>query len=1020
MKKKAEHKEENKGINILKLLFKLLVLVVFLYFILGELFLPAENSFDKYECKDFSKGWLWVKPDGRKVPVEIPGKCDVKRNESVIIETILPEDLGNNTYLCFRSSKQDMEIYVDGELRQEYSTTNTRLFGKTSAVTYVFFELEPEYSGKTITVKMQTDSSYSGIFYAIRYGDKMGIWHYFFQQSGVELIIAFLMLLLGIITILGSIGLHLCYHQKIDLEYLGWGIFLTAVWLITNSVFRQIIFPNVSVISDIAFCMIMLMSIPFMFYMNGVQSGRYYRPYILMGIINVVNFIVCTILHVTNQKDFADTIISMAAVCVLSILLMGITMIIDIWKGYIKEYLLVAIGILGASLAACIQIIIYFQRTIPFNGAIIAMGLIFLLLISAINTIKNILRMEKDKQEAIISNQSKGKFLANMSHEIRTPINAVLGMDAMILRECKDIKIKEYALDIQNAGQNLLSLINDILDFSKIESGKLEIIPVEYDFSSMIHDIANMALVKAQGKNLTMNVHVDNNLPFKLFGDEVRIRQILINLLTNGVKYTNEGSVTLTVNGTPQGDSILLYFSVEDTGIGIKEEDIPKLFEEFERIEEKRNRNIEGTGLGMNITTQLLGMMGSRLNVESVYGKGSKFSFELEQQIVDAEPIGNLEERIRQQTVEYTYDATFIAPNAHVLVVDDNSVNRKVFMNLLKETKIKIDEADSGKECLEFVNEKHYDLIFLDHMMPEMDGIETLHHMKKLEDYPCKDTPVIVLTANAISGAKEMYLSEGFDGFLSKPIVPEKLEKMIRQKLPQDLLSNEMRQENAEDSNTVEQQTVDDLPGIDGIDWNYGWLHLPDMKLLMDSVLDFYRAIDTEADCLEDYYNKLDSDECVIDLYRIKVHAMKSSAALIGAVPISGMAKVLEYAARDGKIEVVKRMTPIFLEEWRGYKDKLKTCISEDEKKTVEDYSMILTLLEMLKIAMEDMDIDVADESMNQLRQYDYPENMQIIVEQLSAAVTNLDSEQVTSSAEKLINQIKESEVANEENTISW
>ncbi len=1003
-------------------MFKLMVLGVCLYLILGEMILQADSPTGEYKCEKFSAEWFRIRQDGTRTPIGIPGKCDAKRDEIVTLEAVLPSNIDNNTCLCFRSSRQDMKIYVDGVLRQQYSTDDTRLFGKTSAVAYVFLELNPEDAGKIITLETQTDSSYSGIFYAVYYGDKMGIWRYFFQQSGTELIIALFMLIIGIGSILGSIVFQLCYHKKIELEYLGWGVFLVAVWLIANSVFRQLLFPSISVISDMTFYMIMLMAIPFLLYMNGIQNERYHRLYILAGTINIIDFFICTILHVMNKKDFADTIIYMAVVCFLSIFMMGITIIIDIWNGYIREYRLVAIGILGASLAAIAQIIIYFQRTIPFNGVIIALGLIFLLLVSIVDTLRDILHMEKEKQQAILSNESKGRFLANMSHEIRTPINAVLGMDAMILRECKDMKIKEYALDIQIAGQSLLSLINDILDFSKIESGKMEIIPVEYDFSSVIHDISNMILTKAKDKNLIMNVFVEQTLPYRLFGDEIRIRQVLINLLTNAVKYTNEGSVSLIVKGKIQGDSVLLNFSVEDTGIGIKEEDISKLFVEFERIEEKRNRNIEGTGLGMNITTRLLEMMGSRLNVESVYGEGSKFSFELEQQIIDAEPIGNLEERIRQQTLEYNYDVTFTAPEAHVLVVDDNTINRKVFINLLKETKIKIDEAANGKECLEMVFEKHYDLIFLDHMMPEMDGIETIHCMKRKQEYPCKDTPVIVLTANAISGAKEMYLSEGFDDFLSKPIIPEKLEKMLQHMLPQKLLYYETaRKEEEKGIQDQIPQDIMDLPQIDGVDWSYGWLHLPDMKLLMDTVFEFYSSIDFEADYLEDCYNKLAYDKAALDLYRIKVHAMKNSAALIGVISLSGMAKVLESAARDGKQAVIKSMTPMFLEEWRSYKEKLEKCViqKEEEKIPVEDYSIILTILEMLRNAMEDMDIDVADETMKQLKKYQYPSHMQIYIEQLSVAVANLDSEQVAVFVQRIVNQINESEVANEENIIN-
>lgn len=625
---------------------------------------------------------------------------------------------------------------------------------------------------------------------------------------------------------------------------------------------------------------------------------------------------------------------------------------------------------------------------------------------------------EEERKQALAADDAKGKFLAHMSHEIRTPINAVLGMNTMILRETKDMQIKEYALDIQTASQNLLSLINDILDFSKIESGKLEIISVEYDMSSMIHDVSNMIMAKARDKKLTFDIHLDENLPSKLFGDDVRIRQILVNLLNNGVKYTHQGSVSLSIGGRKQDGKILLDFEVADTGIGIKEEDISKLFQEFERIEEERNRNIEGTGLGMNITVQLLSLMNSSLQVESEYGKGSKFSFTIEQRIIDSTPIGNLEKRIREQTVDYSYMEVFTAPDAQILVVDDNATNLKVFVNLLKTTKVNVDVADGGKACLEMIKKKHYDLIFLDHMMPDLDGIETLHRMKEMSDSMCDGVPVIALTANAITGAKEMYLAEGFDAFLSKPINPEKLEQMILLLLPRDLLIFEVAEEGAGEENKAAAEvsnlkkwsteiSEDFLPTIEGIEWNYGLLHLKDAQLLKDTAIDFYRTIDTEADVLEKYFHDISQDENALNMYRIKVHAMKSSAALIGAAHLSGVAKLLEYAARDGALEIINSVTPVFLADWRRYKEKLAPCVPKEGKQSVTDVTVVIGLLEQLQWALEDMDIDASDAAIEQLRQYSFSDIVQGLIEELSTAVVNLDSENGIVLIGRIVEEIK-------------
>jgi len=607
------------------------------------------------------------------------------------------------------------------------------------------------------------------------------------------------------------------------------------------------------------------------------------------------------------------------------------------------------------------------------------------------------------RQEALSANESKGKFLAHMSHEIRTPINAVLGMDEMILRESRESNIKEYAMDIYTAGQTLLSLINDILDFSKIESGKMEIVPVTYDISSLIHDLANMAAMRAKSKNIRFEVNVDSGIPCRLRGDDIRIRQVLANILTNAVKYTREGTVWLRVRGSRTDEAALLTFEVEDTGIGIKEEDLPKLSAEFERIEEDRNRNIEGTGLGMSITIQLLALLGSRLQVESEYGKGSKFYFQLEQEIIDPAPIGDFESRVNQTAQDYHYSTKLSAPDAKILVVDDNAVNRRVLQNLLKETHIQVTDVESGAQCLDLVQKNHYDIIFLDHMMPEMDGVDTLHHIKTFVDFPCQDTPIVVLTANAVVGAREQYLSEGFDDFLAKPIVPEKLENLIMKLLPEELLTEAAKPE--ESVRPAELQ--EELPPVDGLDWQYALLHLPDRELLEYTVNEFYAQIDSAADRLEQAYGRI-VQEGQTEQYRIQVHAMKSLAATVGLLPLSGVAGLLESAARDDSLEVLASVTPVFLAEWRSYGQKLQGVfgIGSGVKVQVGDASVILALLDMIRFSMQELDIDKADQLMGQLQNYAYPDEIEQNIRRLAEAVTNLDPAEADVCTELLMEQL--------------
>jgi signal transduction histidine kinase/ActR/RegA family two-component response regulator len=387
--------------------------------------------------------------------------------------------------------------------------------------------------------------------------------------------------------------------------------------------------------------------------------------------------------------------------------------------------------------------------------------------------------MKEAAESAIAAEKAKSSFLAQMSHEIRTPINAVLGMNEMILRECKDDDILEYSENIQSAGKTLLLLINSILDFSKIESGKMEIVPVKYSTVDMISNCINSVAPRAISKSLNLMKHIDPNIPRELYGDDVRVAQTIVNLLTNAVKYTERGSVTLSIREESRcGNEIYLRIEVKDTGIGIKEEDMGKLFESFGRVEEKRNRNIEGTGLGMSIVTGLLDMMNSKLEVDSVYGKGSTFSFVVGQEIMDPRPIGDFELKGTEKKKTTIHEPIKI-PGKKILVVDDNNMNLKVASRFLKLSEVTVDVALSGAEAIEKVKETKYDMIFLDHMMPKMDGMETLAKMRK-DKLLSDGTIVIALTANAITGAKETYLEAGFDDYMSKPIDIKGVDDLLR------------------------------------------------------------------------------------------------------------------------------------------------------------------------------------------------------------------------------------------------
>lgn len=619
----------------------------------------------------------------------------------------------------------------------------------------------------------------------------------------------------------------------------------------------------------------------------------------------------------------------------------------------------------------------------------------------------------KARDDAERANNAKSKFLASMSHEIRTPINAVLGMDEMILRETRDTQILEYANNIYGAGQHLLSIINQILDSSKIESGKMEITPMDYDLGDLIHNTFNLMIQRASEADLSFAVEVDKNLPRGLLGDEMRIKQVMVNLLTNAVKYTRQGGIWLRVSGYTEGVTLHMHVEVEDTGIGIQEEDLPGLFDVYKRLELKENYHVEGTGLGLSIANQFLSLMGSELKVESEYGKGSKFFFDLDQEIVDVTPLGeDFNPTYADVMEEHHSGGSFISPAAKVLVVDDNKMNRKVVRSLLKATQIQIQEAAGGEQAVEMAKKHVYNIILMDHMMPGMDGVEAMKAIRAYEGGPNAKTPIYVLTANAVAGAKEMYMEEGFDGFVSKPIVYSELETAIADCIPE-----ELKQPMPEDvaDHFLEQggTAPDDLPQIDGLDWNFAWLHLPSRDLLQESLREFYTLIPVQSKKLTHFYDELtlDQSDDNYNEYRILVHAMKGLAATIGLIPLAGPAKLLEFAARDKKIDVIYALHPVFIYEWDSYRDKIKGAfgigLEEDIEKKPGDIATCYKFAQIILKSLHDMDIDTADKAVKKLKEYTYGEEADVMLANIEAAVTDIDETSAKEEFQKMLNILK-------------
>lgn len=908
----------------LQILFYLLFFGASLYLILGQALLPAEDSYDLGQASLFNVQWERVYPDGSREAVEVPGKCEAEKGEVVRIETKLPKLLPDVSYLCFRGSQQDVTVYIGNTLRKRYSTDGTRLFGKDSASAFVFVQLSPEDAGMTLAVETESQSFYTGRLNRVYFGDKTDIWGMIMQENGAVLLVALCLFLLSSAAIIVSAAVRVFYKTKISLGILGWCTMLASLWVIAESRLRQLLFPNNSVIASMSYIALMLVPFPFTIYINNLQKRRYERMYFGFLMLVALNNFVCILLQALEKVDFVESMAAMIAMIVVMVLIALITILIDWRKKLLEEYRLVAIGCIGIVFSGILTI--YCMNVFDgdnYIGLPLCAGLSFLLIMASIAAARFVVDAEKEKQKALEASASKVSFLTRMSHEIRTPINTILGMNEMILRENKDIAITEYVNYSQKAGRMLLSLVNDVLDFSKIDSGVLHIADNPYSLTEILSDSYHMLEARAKKKDLTVELNVDKRTPNQLSGDEVAIKQILTNLLTNAVKYTSKGCITLGVSGMyADNGEFSLKITVADTGDGIREEDIGKLYESFSRLDEKKNQNIEGSGLGLPIVKQLVDKMEGEIKVQSVYGKGSLFTVVLPQRVVGTAFVGDIREAFRKEAEERVrFRGGFVAPQAKILAVDDNDMNLMVIQGLLKQTQMQIDTASGGEEALELCASKRYDLIFMDHMMPGMDGVETmkaLHKEKKGINYT---TPVVVLTANAVAGCKDLYLKEGFVDYISKPVDVMKLDRILRTYLEPSLIlegveteKDKMEGLNPEVISAPKTEVMEKMPAEEK-------LHHIDRAIGLQYCLDddlYRQVLESYLDQGQEYKEQLPSyyKAKAWHDYAVVAHAIKSSSLSIGAVTLSDLAKEQEFLGKDENEEEIINTYDTFYKEF--------------------------------------------------------------------------------------------------------
>lgn len=592
------------------------------------------------------------------------------------------------------------------------------------------------------------------------------------------------------------------------------------------------------------------------------------------------------------------------------------------------------------------------------------------------------------------ANRAKTNFVSNMSHEIRTPMNSIVGITEILLRSRHSPKEQEYLLNIQRSGRVLLTIINDVLDCSKMEAGKMQLFDEPYDTCSLFHDLRISMENRIGHSGLELIYDIDQDIPCKLKGDMGRIRQVIINLVNNAIKYTEKGSVRFSVHVRQKNtDKVMLYYEVADTGIGIRKEDQKILFDAFQRVEMDRNRYVEGTGLGLTISQNLVNMMGGVIEVESEYGKGSRFFFTIEQTIIDPTPVSAVNYNGQKDNVtEKEAECLFIAPEAHILLVDDNELNLVVAKELLKPLRMQIDTAENGLQAVKMVRGSQYDLVLMDHMMPVMDGIEAAKAIRALPEDKYQKLPIIALTANAMVDARKEFLNAGMNGFVAKPIDFARICNQLKLWLPKDLVRDVPKEEAkkllADDLSDREIQPEDPQMGFS---FEEGVKHCGSKAALMKTIRIFYRTIDSKADKIEQCLK-----EGLISDYVVEVHALKSSALLIGAVPLSEAAKELEDYGKQGKTEVLEEKTPDVLTLYRDLKNILRPYAEkeEDAKKEFSDGEWI-TALQQIHQCIEQFDLDGVDQIMEQLEEYQVPECIRESMDQLRVYVADVSLEEI-------------------------
>ena len=881
------------GNKRLMAIYSLFVIVIIVFVILSYVTPYPNLGFASDECTEWTSGWQVVNEDGSLEDIELPYKAENSKNRIVEFRATVPNLDFTDRYIFVKSAHQNITIYLNGKEYYNYTyETSQKLNAGFAPNIWLRISLPNEYSGARIRVLVETlQDDGSPTMGTIYIGESVSVFYKIIKLNALPLVLASIIILLGILLLVYWV-IYLFKDIVTDgILYIALSAIFSGIWLISQSSARQLLFQNILLVRNMEFFSIMMIPVPAILSLDITEERKDHKSAEEACILIFIVDAICLLLVFLRIADFLE--ILWIIYCTIGIAgTWAIVSFYRLYRDYRDIFLAKSQNLVAYAVLLISGLLEMSMLSTNFQGYFLPFGMLIFFLGMLREQVMAQNKVFDARMRAEAQNSAKSEFLASMSHEIRSPLNAIMGMDEMILRESSEKNIIGYATDIETAGQSLLKIINQILDFSKIEAGRVKIASEEYNLGKVLQEVISLTRVQAENKGLKLKVEIDEETPSMLIGDSGRIRQMLVNILNNAVKYTEHGSVTLNVYAQRAMDSDTkdIHFRVTDTGKGISAENIEKIFDRFQRITGNDSGKVEGTGLGLAITKQMVELMNGHIDVQSIVGKGSSFEMVIPQRLADFEVIGNFEKKYAEISKNEEYHESFTAPDAVILAVDDNEINLRLVESFLKKTKVQLDTVLSGQECIDKVREKKYDLILLDDLMPGMDGRETLDYLRMMEKEHIENTSVICFTANAIAGSREEYMNLGFDDYIAKPVSGNMLEKTVARWLPEEKVTKVIVENNSINTGqnilvSSEERLVDYSIGLDycmNDEATYGEV----LKLFVDS------AKERREKIMEDYVNKN------MKGYVVRTHGLKSTALTIGAISLSDLCKELEYAGK--------------------------------------------------------------------------------------------------------------------------